>query len=264
MLDSRYIYDINATTLPLTKELLSSCLNNNTIKSYVLCKYENLITTINSINREQEMSGTLNGRVLFDSINNPTVSFDCVIQIEGLKKTDDNYLDQVLQSNDSITWTDFKTYSPELRAEIRGMKETIFKETLWNRENVESWFISDRIEVPDALKEELINDWSAFKKMVLSSRDVYKYASACTDDSKRDYANLIYKNAANLLQRYKVEIMAHARQQNKNDDLVTIRKPVVSHIYIMSNLYSRCAKDWPSLAVSPLIKKNLETLGLYL
>ena len=264
MLDSRYIYDINATALPLTKELLSSCLNNKTIQSYVLCKYDNLITTINSINREPEMSGTLNGKVLFDSINNPTVSFDCVIQIEGLKKTNDNYLDQVLRSNESVTWTDFKTYSAELRAEIKGMKESIFKKTLWNRENVESWFQRSRIEVPDTMKDELINDWSAFKKLVLSSRDVDKYASSCTDDSKREYLYLIYKNATNLLHRYKVEIMAHANQQNKNDDLVTIRKPVVSRIYIMSNLYARCTKDWPNLAVSPLIKKNLETLGLYL
>ena len=46
MLDSRYIYDLKATTLPLTKELLSSCLDNKTIQSYVLCKYENLITTM--------------------------------------------------------------------------------------------------------------------------------------------------------------------------------------------------------------------------
>ena len=33
---------------------------------------------------------------------------------------------------------------------------------------------------------------------------------------------------------------------------------------VMSNLQGRCAKDWPALQVFPLIKKNLETLGLYL
>lgn len=264
MLDSRYIYDLKATTLPLTKELLGSCLDNKTIQSYVLCKYENLITTINTINREPEISGTLNGKVLFDSINNPTTSFDCVIQIEGLKKTNDNYLDHVIQSKDRVTWTDFRTFSNEMRAEILGMKEVIFQKTLWNRENIDSWVEEKKIQVPQSLIEQISTDWKTFKSMVLSSRDVDSFISCCSDDSKNKYIALIYKNAENILSRYKVEIMAHAQQQNKNDDLVTIRKPVVSRVYVMSNLQGRCAKDWPALQVFPLIKKNLETLGLYL
>ena len=48
MLDSRFIYDVDATTLPLSKDLLKSCINSKPIFSFVLCKYENLITTINS------------------------------------------------------------------------------------------------------------------------------------------------------------------------------------------------------------------------
>ena len=58
--------------------------------------------------------------------------------------------------------------------------------------------------------------------------------------------------------------MAHVNQQNKNDDTVTIKKPVVNKIYIMSNLMNKCQKEWPTLRISALNKKNLETLGLYL
>ena len=67
MLDSRFIYDVDATTLPLSKDLLKSCIDSKPIFSFVLCKYENLITTINTINRSPEISGTLNGNVLFDT-----------------------------------------------------------------------------------------------------------------------------------------------------------------------------------------------------
>lgn len=264
MLDSRFIYDVDATTLPLSKDLLKTCLDSKPIFSYILCKYEDLIQTIDTINRAPEIQGTLNGQVLFDSINNPTVSFDCVIKIEGLKKSDDNYLDAVLRSKDDCSWTDFRTYSKELRNEIRGLKEVVFKKALWNRDNVDSWFAGAASDLPDSYRASLGDDWEMFKKFVLRSRDRDSYVSACSDDSKRAYTDLIYKNAGPLLSRYKVEIMAHAQQQNKNDSTVVVTKPVVNKIYVMSNLHAKCQRDWPNLRVYPLIKKNLETLGLYL
>jgi hypothetical protein len=264
MLDSRFIYDVDATTLPLSKDLLKSCIDSKPIFSFVLCKYENLITTINTINRSPEISGTLNGNVLFDTINSPETSYDCVIKIEGLKSTEDNYLNNVLRSNENCTWTDFKTYSSMLRSEIKGMKETVFKKALWNKDNIDSWFDGSTMQLPDSVRDVLTNDWNVFKVTVIRSKDLDSFISACSDDMKNEYISLIYKNAKNLLDRYKVELMAHVQQQNKNDETVTITKPVVSKIYIMSNNYARCQKEWPTLRVSPLNKKNLETLGLYL
>ena len=264
MLDSRFIYDVDATTLPLSKDLLKSCINSKPIFSFVLCKYEDLITTINTINRSPEISGTLNGQTLFDSINSPVTSFDCVIKIEGLKTSEDNYLDHVLQSNDDCTWTDFRTYSNELKKEIRGLKETVFQKALWSQEAIDAWFEVTGMQLPDSVRTSLGTDWKLFLDTVIRSSDRDSYISSCTDEAKKLYTDLIYKNAKNLLDRYRVELMAHATQQNKNDDTVKVTKPVVSKIYIMSNNYAKCQRDWPTLRVSPLNKKSLETLGLYL
>lgn len=264
MLDSRFIYDIRATTLPCSKELLDFCLDKKPITSFVLCKYERLMETIRTINYASEISGTLNGKVLFDSINNPETSYDCVIKIEGMKSTNDNYLNHVIRSKDKITWTDFKTYSQQLRSEIKGMKEAIFRKTLWISDNIDSWFETCDIQLPDKIKMDLNSSWPMFKETVIDSGDLDKFISCCSDESKANYRQLIYKNSAKLLDRYRAEIMAHATQQNKNDEEVTIRKPIVMKIYVMSNLYSRCLRDWPSLRVSSLNKKSLETLGLYL
>ena len=264
MLDSRFIYDVDATTLPLSKDLLKTCLNSKPIFSYVLCKYEDLITTINTINHAEEINGTLNGQTLFDSINSPLTSFDCVIKIEGIKKSDDNYLDHVLRSNDSCTWTDFRTYSNELRKEIRGLKETVFKKALWSQDAIDTWFQVAGIQLPDYIRTSLGSDWKLFLDTVIRSTDRDAYISSCTDESKKLYSDLILKNAKALLNRYRVELMSHVNQQNKNDDTVIVTKPVVSKIYILSNKYSKCQNDWPTLRVSPLNKKNLETLGLYL
>lgn len=263
MLDSRFIYDVDATTLPLSKELLKSCLNSKPIFSYVLCKYEDLITTINTINHSNEIQSTLNGQTLFDSVNSPLTSFDCVIKIEGLK-TEDNYLDHVVRSKDDCTWTDFKTYSTALRKEICGLKAAVFQKSLWNQENIDTWFNISDIQLPDSVRISLGTDWKLFLDTVIRSSDRDSFVSSCPDDARKLYTDLIYKNAKTLLDRYRVELMAHAQQQNKNDDVVTVSKPVVSKIYIISNKYSKCQHDWPTLRVSPLNKKNLETLGLYL
>ena len=264
MLDSRFIYDIDATTLPLSKSLLKTCLDNAPIYSFVLCRYEELISTIRMINAAPEIPGTLNAQALFDAVNNPTTNYDCVIKIEGLKKSHDNYLDAVLRSKEDFSWTDFRTYSNEMKREIRGLKDVIFMKTLWNQDNIESWMEVTGMDFPDSLKNKLITDWEMFKSYVVRTKDRDQFISSCTDDSKKAYRELIYKNAENILNRYKVEIMAHAQQKNKNDENVDIMKPVVSKIYITSNNYAKCQRDWPMLRVSPLIKRNLETLGLYL
>jgi len=264
MLDSSFIYDVNATTLPLSRDLLSSCIDSKPIHSFVLCKYDKLITTINTINRADEISGTLNGEVLFSNINSPETSYDCVIKIEGLKKSDDSYLDTVLKTNDGFTWTDFRTYSRELRSEIRGLKETLFKKSLWTRDNLDTWFASSTMELPEQSIAKLYDDWDTFKRSVVMSEDRDSFISSCSDDSKKLYIDLIYKNAVGLLTRYKVEVMAHVRQKNKSDATVTVKKPVVSKVYIMSNLLSKCQKEWPTLRVSALSRKGLESLGLYL
>jgi hypothetical protein len=229
-----------------------------------LCKYEDLITTINTINHADEINSTLNGQTLFDSINSPVTSYDCVIKIEGLKKTEDNYLDHVIQSRDNCTWTDFKTYSKALRNEIRGLKETVFRKALWSQDAIDTWFQVSGIELPDSIRTSLGTDWDLFLDTVIRSSDRDSYISSCSDEAKKTFTDLIYKNAKTLFDRYRVEIMAHAAQQNKNDETVVILKPVVSKIYISSNNYAKCQSDWPTLRVSPLNKKNLETLGLYL
>lgn len=264
MLDSRFIYDVDATTLPLSKDLLRSCLNRKPLYAYVLCKYEDLITTVNTINHADEIQGTLNGQTLFDSINSPVTSYDCVIKIEGLKKSDDNYLDHVLRSNESCTWTDFRTYSRELRKEITGLKTAIFKRALWSREAIDEWFSSTGIDLPDSVRTSLGSDWNLFLDTVIRSSDLDSYVSSCSDDAKKLYTDLIYKNAKPLFDRYRVEIMSHVRQKNKDDDVIVVTKPVVSKIYILANKFSKCQQDWPTLRVYPLNKKNLETLGLYL
>lgn len=264
MLDSRFIYDIDATTLPLSKSLLKSCLDNSPIYSFILCRYEELISTIRKINTAAEVNGTLNAQAVFEAINNPTTNFDCVIKIEGLKKSHDNYLDFVLQSADDFTWTDFRTYSNEMRREIRGLKDVVFMKTLWNRDNIDSWYESADMQLPDSVVDNLATNWDMFKSYVVRTKDRDSFISACSDDSKKAYRDLIYKNAQKILERYKIEIMAHAQQQNKNDANVAVIKPVVNKIYITSNNYGKCQRDWPTLRVSPLIKKNLETLGLYL
>ena len=46
MLDGKYIFDVTKTTLPITKEVIDSCLSTSPSFGYVFTNYENLITKL--------------------------------------------------------------------------------------------------------------------------------------------------------------------------------------------------------------------------
>ena len=118
-------------------------------------------------------------------------------------------------------------------------KTTLFQKALWSQEAIDTWFEVTGMQLPDSVRTSLGTDWKLFLDTVIRSSDRDSYISSCTDEAKKLYTDLIYKNAKNLLDRYRVELMAHATQQNKNDDTVKVTKPVVSKIYIMSNNYAK-------------------------
>ena len=43
MLDGKYIFDVTKTTLPITKEVIDSCLSTSPSFGYVFTNYENIL-----------------------------------------------------------------------------------------------------------------------------------------------------------------------------------------------------------------------------
>ena len=138
MVNFSELFNVNATTLPMDKKSLSSMMNRATLVGYYQCAYSSLISTLKMIQSAPELSVSLNPQWLWNNANNPTNKLECIIQIEGMQ-TYSEFVDKVVKNDDSNEWTDFLTYSPEFRDEIKDLKTRAFKKFLWNYDNINNW-----------------------------------------------------------------------------------------------------------------------------
>lgn len=261
MLDVNYIYDITKTTLPMSKEILTSCLDSVPVFGYKHCKYENLIKNINEINSSTELRVSRNPDKLFAEYNDPTMAPDVIFRVEGVKQSEDEYVQRVLRANDYESWTDFTTYSIELRDDIKDLKERIFRSVLWSIDNVNNWIDSLGIALLASNKQKYLSSWNDFKNDVLLSNDLSKYVQACSSDDRQLYIHKLMNGARNLLCKYKDEVMAHLNKANTDVAEITLSNPVIDEIFILSNKAQLCKKEHPLIKFTSLSQRNFNLIG---
>lgn len=264
MLDIKYIYDITKTTLPMSKEVLHSCLSYTPMCGYVFCKYEDLISTINKINKVSEIDVTLNYENIYQKINDPNTNADVIIKVEGIRKTNDSFSNVVLQSKGNESWTDFSTYSEYFRDEVLDIKERLFKKIFWTFENIQNWFLQSSVKLQTNMIATYAIDWDLFKSDVITTKDLNGFINACSDEARNKYTDILTQQTKKLLLKYKSELRAHFEENNRTELEVTLVKPVVNTIYVLSSNYNRCKKEWPGLDVISVSKKNFDMMGVFI
>ena len=264
MLDGKYIFDVTKTTLPITKEVIDSCLSTSPSFGYVFTNYENLITKLNEINKAKEIQVSLNIETIFQSINDPNTNTDVLIKIEGIKTDNNQFINTIVNSENDKSWTDFTTYSNFMKDDIVDIKTKIFKKFIWNYENVKNWFMNNDIKLQMYMMNEYSEKWDMFFKDVINTTDLITFINSCSDESKNKYINCLIKNTKKLLDKYKDEVIEHLLTSDHKEDFITLKNPIISKIYIVSNLYNRCKKEWPALNVISLSQRNFNTLGYYI
>lgn len=264
MLDIQYIYDITKTTLPMSKDVMQGCLNAAPMCGYVFCKYEELIKNINNINKVSEIDVTLNYENIYQLINDPNSNADAIVKVEGIRKSNDSFTNTILQSKGNETWTDFSTYSEFLRDEILDMKEKIFKKVFWTYDNIQNWFLHGGVKLNTSMMGTYARDWDLFKSDIAGTKDLDSFINACSKESRQKYTGMLLAQSKNLLMKYKKEIKDHFEANNKAEMTVTLVKPVINKIYVLSSNYTRCKKEWPGLDVVSVSKKNFDMMGVFI
>lgn len=264
MLDIQYIYDITKTTLPMTKDVLHSCLNAAPMCGYVFCKYEDLITNVNKVNKVTEIDVTLNGENIYNLVNDPNSGADAIIKVEGIRKSNDSFTDTILQSNGNETWTDFSTYSEFMRDEILDVKEKIFKKVFWSFDNIQNWFLQGNVKLNTSMMASYAKDWELFKSDVVATKDLSSFINACSDEAREKYTGILIQQTKKLLIKYKKELSDHFEANNKNEVTITLVKPVINRIYVLSSNYARCKKEWPGLDVVSVSQRNFDMMGVFI
>lgn len=262
MLSYQEIFNIQKTTLPLTKKELEGILSKSVFTGYVQCSYSVLVQTLKDIATAETYQCTINPERMYQNGNNPFEKGDCIIQIEGTRYYEE-FINRVIQSQDSKEWTDFVTYSETFRDELKAAKESIIKKYLWNRQNIMNWCEEKFIAIIGEDKEKLIMDWDNFKAKVLLTSDLYGFIECCNESELQLATKALSNILCQKLTKYRPELMLHITNNSKRETIITVKKPIIKRIFIVSSYAKQCEKDWPIIKFTSLDKRSFDTLSMW-
>lgn len=262
MLSYTEIFNIQKTTLPLTKQELESVLSKSIFSGYVQCSYSVLVQTLKEIAKADTYKCTINPEQMYQNGNNPFERAEVIIQIEGTRYYEE-FINKVITAEDTREWTDFVTYSETFRDELKNLKNKVIQKYLWSRQNINQWCEDKFVSILGEDKDELCTDWDKFKAKVLLTSDLYGFIDSCNETDLAKATKTLSKSLCDLLIKYKPELMRHITNNSKREYEITVKNPIIKRIFIVSNLAKQCQTDWPIIKFTTLDKRSFDTLSMW-
>lgn len=262
MLSYTEIFNIQKTTLPISKKELESVLSKSIFSGYVQCSYSVLVQTLKEIAKAESYRCTINPEQMYQNGNNPFDKAEVIIQIEGTRYYEE-FINKIVAAEDTKEWTDFVTYSETFRGELKALKEQIISKYLWSRQNINQWCEDKFVSILGEDKEDLITDWNKFKAKVLLTSDLYGFIDSCNETDLQKATKALSKSLCDKLQKYKPELMNHILNNSKRELEITVKNPIIKRIFIVSSLAKQCQTDWPVIKFTTLDKRSFDTLSMW-
>jgi DNA-binding ferritin-like protein (Dps family) len=221
-----------------------------------------LVQTLKEIATAKSYACTINPETMYNNSNNPFAKAECIIQIEGTRYYEE-FIDRVIANEDSKEWTDFITYSETFRDELRVLKCQVIAKYLWNRANLNNWYEEKAVSILGDTKEAIATDWETFKEKVLMTSDLYGFIDSCNESDLHNATKALSNNLCTKLQKYKPELMHHIVNNSKREEIITVKNPIIKHIFIVTNYAKQCEKDWPIIKFTTLDKRSFDTLSMW-
>lgn len=262
MIKNKDIFDIKKTHIPFTKDEFMNSIDKDVVTGYIPVNYDVLIETIKQISMATEYSIVLNPNEIYNGTNSPIIQNNVLIEVEGIH-TFNEFVDNMVNGEDDETWTSFISYSETFKDKIKAIKLNAYKKYLWNYHNIDNWFETSNIAVLKDDKNSIVTDFDTFKERVLLTDDFITFIDNCLDEDIKKALNFIVKQGLEVMKLHRTELNDHIKTANMRSTQITITNPIITKIYALSSIASRCKKDWPKLKVTPLDKKSFETIGLW-
>lgn len=262
MVKNKEIFNINKAIVPFNKAELEKILSKNIVNGYIATSYDTLIQTLQDISTAQEYTVTLNPNTIFLNSNSPFEQTNVLIQVEGVQ-TYREFVDNMVHTGNDETWSNFLTYSVLFKDALVNIKLAAYKNFLWNYHNMDAWFTEKNISLINDDKNSMFSDFSIFKSRVLETDDYESFIDCCLDEDIEKAIKYIVKRCCELLGKHRVELNTHIMQDNKNQESIVLKKPIITRIFMQSGAAARCRKDWPKIKFTVLDKKSFDTIGLW-
>lgn len=262
MISNKDIFNVNKVVMPFSGKDIDSIISKSVISGYIATTYDGLIDKLKEISYATQYPVTLNPNTIFVGSNNPLTRNNVIIQVEGTQLYTE-FINTVVKQGDSESWSNFITYSELLKDEIKNLKITAYKKFLWNYHNIDAWFTTKNIGLIVNDKNILLTDFNSFRDRILKTDDFEGFIDCCVDEDVRKAINFIVKNGCELLKKYKVELNNHIANDNKRQETIMLKNPIITKIYLQSSVANQCRKDWPKIKFNTLDKKSFDTIGLW-
>ena len=262
MIQNKDTFNINKVTIPFSKAELERVISRTVINGYIATTYDMLIDTLKSISVAQEYAVTLNPNTIYLNSNSPLEKTNVLIRVEGIP-TYKEFIDSMVQGNETESWSNFLTYSELFKDEIKRLKVVAYKKFLWNYHNIDAWFTEKNIGLVTSDKNVILSDFDVFKSRVLETDDYMSFIDCCLPDDISNAVGFIIKNGGKLLAKYKVELNNHISDNNKIQETIILKHPIITKIFLQSSVAGMCRKDWPKIKFTVLDKKSFDTIGLW-
>lgn len=256
------IFNPTTTVLPFSPDQLDSIVKSTVSSGFVMCNYNELITTINKINTAKEYDITLNAESILQNSTDPTQNNNVIIQVEGDRVN--NIYNAHLISADDNNLCSFDTYSVEFKTDVYNLKRAMLKKYICNYESLNAWASAEGVSITEDTILKLCNDFQLFVDNILLSKDLESFVRNLSKESIDTYVNALIKYGKALLQKYKVEVLTHFKNIAKLETVIKIKNPIIIKIYALSAVATKCKHDWPNLQITPVDRKSFESLSLYL
>lgn len=262
MLSYSEIFNIQRTTLPLSKKELESVLSKSVFTGYVQCSYSVLVQTLKELATAESCKCTINPDVMYQNTNNPFLKAECIIQVEGTRYYEE-FINKVISAEDSKEWTDFVSYSETFKDELRVLKCQVIAKYLWNHMNLNNWYEEKNVALLGDTKAAIETDWETFKSKVLLTKDWSGFIDSCNQGDLQKATRALSQNLCSKLVKYKPELMQHITNNSKREEIITVKNPIIKHIFIVSNYAKQCEKDWPVIKFTTLDKRSFDSLSMW-
>lgn len=262
MIEFDNIFNINKTTLPLTKNDVESVLSNSIEMGFVYCSYSEIVQTLKMISSATYVVASVNPDEIYNGINNPYTKADVIIKVEGTR-TLEEFTTSIIKGNEDNSWSNFTTYSSLFQSSIRELKSQVIQKYLWTRKNIDVWFQSSNVAITADTKERIIGDFEYFKTCVLTTKDFDTFIQCCDEDNKKDAEKVLRANANKVLKKYKHEFTHHLGNISKKAPTIKLKNPIIVQVFVLNQFSAECKKEWPKIKFKSLDKKNFDTLSLY-
>lgn len=256
------IFNIQKTTLPLSKKQLDNLLSKKVFSGFVQCSYNELVQTLKAICSADSYTCTINPETLYNNGTNPFHQAECVISIEGTRYYEE-FINKIISNEDNKEWTDFTTYSETFKDELKNKKSAIIRKYIWNSMNLNNWFNDKSVRLLQSDKDSLITDFEKFKSRVLMTSDLYSFIDSCNEGDLKKATEALSSIIETMMEKYKHELMKHITNNTKREELITVKHPIIKRIFIVSSFAKQCEKEWPKIKFTSLDKRSFETISLW-